>query len=175
MHLKQCEEKTHCTYNMRAIEKVAAKPMDDGLYVAAVRKIINPYIWVHWMRWFGGLKYEIPFLLLMVIVWVKCGFSLALLIVFFLFSSNLKTNLCWFFHPCIRFRTCLKMADSSSATMVGKLFFNIVQSKCFVLKPEKTCTKRSWWGKCEKMVKRKRAHLRDNRKFWGPTKRRRCQ
>ncbi|XP_058466933.1 uncharacterized protein LOC131439657 isoform X2 [Malaya genurostris] len=64
-----------------------------------------------------------------------------------------------------RFRTCLKMADSSDANMVGKLFFNIVQSKCFVLKPESVCTKLSWWGKCEKKVRRKRAHIRDNRKY----------
>lgn len=64
-----------------------------------------------------------------------------------------------------RFRTCLKMADSSDANMVGKLFFNIVQSKCFVLKSEKQCTKTSWWGKCEKTVRRKRAHIRDNRKY----------
>lgn len=64
-----------------------------------------------------------------------------------------------------RFRTCLKMADSSDANMVGKLFFNIVQSKCFVLKPETVCTKTSWWGKCEKKVRRKRAHIRDNRKY----------
>uniref|UniRef100_A0A1Q3FYC2 phospholipase A2 n=2 Tax=Culex tarsalis TaxID=7177 RepID=A0A1Q3FYC2_CULTA len=64
-----------------------------------------------------------------------------------------------------RFRTCLKMADSSDANMVGKLFFNIVQSKCFVLKPETICAKTSWWGKCEKKVRRKRAHIRDNRKY----------
>uniref|UniRef100_A0A182J6W9 phospholipase A2 n=1 Tax=Anopheles atroparvus TaxID=41427 RepID=A0A182J6W9_ANOAO len=64
-----------------------------------------------------------------------------------------------------RFRTCLKMADSSDANLVGKLFFNIVQMKCFVLKPETVCVKQSWWGKCEKKVRRKRAHLRDNRKF----------
>ncbi|KFB52347.1 hypothetical protein ZHAS_00020562 [Anopheles sinensis] len=64
-----------------------------------------------------------------------------------------------------RFRTCLKMADSSDANLVGKLFFNIVQMKCFVLKPETVCVKKSWWGKCEKKIRRKRAHLRDNRKF----------
>ncbi|XP_058065475.1 uncharacterized protein LOC131215112 [Anopheles bellator] len=64
-----------------------------------------------------------------------------------------------------RFRTCLKMADSSDANLVGKLFFNIVQMKCFVLKPESVCVKKSWWGKCEKKIRRKRAHLRDNRKF----------
>lgn len=64
-----------------------------------------------------------------------------------------------------RFRTCLKMSDSSDANMVGKLFFNVVQSKCFVLKPETVCTKTSWWGKCEKKIRRKRAHIRDNRKY----------
>lgn len=64
-----------------------------------------------------------------------------------------------------RFRTCLKMADSADATMVGKLFFNIIQTKCFVLKPEPVCKKYSWWGKCVKNGYRKRAHLRNNRKF----------
>uniref|UniRef100_A0A2M4CVS9 phospholipase A2 n=1 Tax=Anopheles darlingi TaxID=43151 RepID=A0A2M4CVS9_ANODA len=64
-----------------------------------------------------------------------------------------------------RFRTCLKMADSSDANLVGKLFFNIMQMKCFVIKPETRCVKKSWWGKCEKKVRVKRAHLRDNRRF----------
>ncbi|XP_055314669.1 uncharacterized protein LOC129575320 isoform X1 [Sitodiplosis mosellana] len=65
----------------------------------------------------------------------------------------------------MRFRTCLKMADSADATMVGKLFFNIVQTKCFVLKPEKYCKSHSWWGACESEGTRKRAHLRNNKKF----------
>ncbi|CAD7087836.1 unnamed protein product [Hermetia illucens] len=64
-----------------------------------------------------------------------------------------------------RFRTCLKMADSPDANLVGKLFFNIVQTKCFVLKPEKVCKRTSWWGKCEERSLRKRAHIRDNRQF----------
>lgn len=64
-----------------------------------------------------------------------------------------------------RFRTCLKMADSPDANMIGRIFFNVVQTKCFVLKPEKVCKHRSWWGKCEKKILRKRAHIRDNRKF----------
>ncbi|XP_069703766.1 uncharacterized protein [Periplaneta americana] len=61
-----------------------------------------------------------------------------------------------------RFRTCLKMADTGPANIVGKLFFNIVQTKCFVLKPEKLCVKHSWWGKCLKYEYRKQAYLRDN-------------
>ncbi|KAG8326056.1 hypothetical protein J6590_051392 [Homalodisca vitripennis] len=54
------------------------------------------------------------------------------------------------------------MADTGSANLVGKLFFNVVQTKCFVLKPEKICVQRSWWGKCKKMHYRKQAHIRDN-------------
>ncbi|XP_015602237.1 uncharacterized protein LOC107271128 isoform X1 [Cephus cinctus] len=61
-----------------------------------------------------------------------------------------------------RFRTCLKMAGTSSANFIGKLFFNVVQTKCFVLKPHKVCTKQSWRGKCEHHVYRKQAYLRDN-------------
>ncbi|XP_046390078.1 uncharacterized protein LOC124158802 isoform X1 [Ischnura elegans] len=61
-----------------------------------------------------------------------------------------------------RFRTCLKMAGTGTANLVGRLFFNVVQTKCFLLKPEKVCVRRSWWGKCTKKVIRKQAYLRDN-------------
>ncbi|KAG7298595.1 hypothetical protein JYU34_018244 [Plutella xylostella] len=61
-----------------------------------------------------------------------------------------------------RFRACLKLADTSVSNMVGKLFFNVVQTKCFVLKPTKICTKRSWWGKCLQGGYRKQAFLREN-------------
>ncbi|XP_059063017.1 uncharacterized protein LOC131855734 isoform X3 [Achroia grisella] len=61
-----------------------------------------------------------------------------------------------------RFRACLKLADTSVSNMVGKLFFNIVQTKCFVLKPVKICVKRSWWGKCTRKGYTKQAFLRDN-------------
>uniref|UniRef100_A0A1Y1L7M9 phospholipase A2 n=1 Tax=Photinus pyralis TaxID=7054 RepID=A0A1Y1L7M9_PHOPY len=60
------------------------------------------------------------------------------------------------------FRACLKMADTSDANLVGKLFFNIIQTKCFVLKPKKYCAKRSWWGKCTKTKYTKQAIIRDN-------------
>lgn len=79
-----------------------------------------------------------------------------------------------FFWSSNRFRTCLKMADSGDANIVGKLFFNFMQIKCFVLvscrtsgffflslvsyhlshfliltrihqKPEKTCILHSYW------------------------------
>uniref|UniRef100_A0A224XFH7 Phospholipase A2 n=1 Tax=Panstrongylus lignarius TaxID=156445 RepID=A0A224XFH7_9HEMI len=61
-----------------------------------------------------------------------------------------------------RFRNCLKMADTGASNLVGKLFFNVVQTKCFVLKAEKICTKRSWWGKCQKHEYKKLAHIRNN-------------
>ncbi|XP_049883372.1 uncharacterized protein LOC126378908 isoform X1 [Pectinophora gossypiella] len=61
-----------------------------------------------------------------------------------------------------RFRACLKLADTSVSNMVGKLFFNVVQTKCFVLKPMKVCTQRSWWGKCLRRGYTKQALLRDN-------------
>ncbi|XP_001602018.1 uncharacterized protein LOC100117899 isoform X1 [Nasonia vitripennis] len=61
-----------------------------------------------------------------------------------------------------RFRTCLKMTGTSSANLIGKIFFNMVQTKCFALKPSKICVKRSWWGKCEKHEYKKQGYLRDN-------------
>ncbi|XP_039292078.1 uncharacterized protein LOC111056482 isoform X3 [Nilaparvata lugens] len=61
-----------------------------------------------------------------------------------------------------RFRACLKMANTGTANLVGKLFFNVVQTKCFILKPEVVCVQRSWWGKCVKTERRKQAHMRDN-------------
>lgn len=106
---------------------------------------------IDWFYYYNSCNRELRILKLF---FIYCEANRILLIFFLSFLFNLT-----------RFRTCLKMADSSDATMVGKLFFNIVQTKCFVLKPERICKKRSWWGKCEKKVVRKRAHLRDNRKF----------
>ena len=53
------------------------------------------------------------------------------------------------------------MTNTGAANMVGKVFFNVIQTKCFVLKPEKQCRKRSWWGKCLDYGYVKTAHLRD--------------
>lgn len=61
-----------------------------------------------------------------------------------------------------RFRTCLKMAGTASADFIGKIFFDVLQSKCFILKPQKVCVKRSWWGKCQHHEYRKQAYVRDN-------------
>lgn len=60
-----------------------------------------------------------------------------------------------------RFRTCLKKVNNAPSNMVGKLFFNIVQMKCFILKPEQVCIKRSWWGKCLATEEQLTAHIRE--------------
>ncbi|XP_030755324.1 phospholipase A2 isozymes PA3A/PA3B/PA5-like [Sitophilus oryzae] len=64
-----------------------------------------------------------------------------------------------------RFRACLKMVGTSDANLVGKLFFNVVQTKCFVLKPKKKCVRTSWWGSCEKHKMIKQAILKNNRPY----------
>ncbi|XP_076226279.1 uncharacterized protein LOC116427502 isoform X2 [Nomia melanderi] len=61
-----------------------------------------------------------------------------------------------------RFRTCLRMAGTSSANFVGKIFFDVLRTKCFTLKPQKVCAKWSWMGKCQRHEYRKQAHIRDN-------------
>lgn len=45
--------------------------------------------------------------------------------------------------------------------MVGTVFFDVVKTRCFVFKMEKTCKKWSWWGRCEKYGMEKVASLRD--------------
>ncbi|EEC11988.1 hypothetical protein IscW_ISCW020187 [Ixodes scapularis] len=47
-----------------------------------------------------------------------------------------------------QFRSCLKMGNNAASHMVGKLYFNIVQTKCFTFKKQDVCHRRSWWGKC---------------------------
>ncbi|XP_035228922.1 uncharacterized protein LOC118201019 [Stegodyphus dumicola] len=64
-----------------------------------------------------------------------------------------------------RFRACLKLSSTAAGNMVGKLFFNVVQTKCFLFKYVKKCAKRSWWGKCLKYEKEKAAVLRDALKY----------
>jgi len=49
-----------------------------------------------------------------------------------------------------RFRSCLKMVGAKNANTVGKLFFNLMRTPCFILDQEKICTEYTWWGKCIK-------------------------
>ncbi|KAK2171443.1 hypothetical protein NP493_1065g01010 [Ridgeia piscesae] len=60
-----------------------------------------------------------------------------------------------------RLRTCLDSVKSDViAPIVRSLYFSIAGNDCFVLKPEKVCVKRSWWGKCQKYMKTYRAVYR---------------
>lgn len=64
-----------------------------------------------------------------------------------------------------RFRTCLKMANDEDAKTIGKLFFNMVTSQCFILKTERICQQRSDDDSCEREIVRQKAYLRNNKKF----------
>jgi len=59
-----------------------------------------------------------------------------------------------------RFRSCLKMVNSARADMVGRFFFNIIRIPCFVFSKTEKCTQYTWWGKCIKKEKKRRAVLR---------------
>jgi len=59
------------------------------------------------------------------------------------------------------FRTCLKMVSTREADIVGELFFNYLEMKCFVFKRETVCAERTWWGKCKRETTRSVADLRD--------------
>jgi secretory phospholipase A2 len=47
-----------------------------------------------------------------------------------------------------RFRSCLKMAHTQAADIVGNLFFNVGSTPCFVFKIESVCKSWNWWGQC---------------------------
>ncbi|WAR01508.1 PA2G3-like protein [Mya arenaria] len=49
-----------------------------------------------------------------------------------------------------RFRGCLRSSVSTMASIIGKIYFNILGSKCFRLMEAKVCMERSWWGRCQR-------------------------
>jgi len=59
-----------------------------------------------------------------------------------------------------QFLDCLQTANTSTSAMVGKVYFNVVNTECFDLKLQKTCSKRSWWGGCEKYTTKWGATIR---------------
>lgn len=77
----------------------------------------------------------------------------------------LNCNNHWHIFFNFSFRACLKTVGTSDANLVGKLFFNIVQTQCFLLKPKKKCIRTSWWGNCLKYKMVKQAYIKDNRPF----------
>jgi len=64
-----------------------------------------------------------------------------------------------------RFRSCLKMAKTSSAHTVGNLFFNVFSTPCYVITEKEVCTQHTWWGKCKKLEVVKKATWRKPNKF----------
>jgi len=48
--------------------------------------------------------------------------------------------------------------------MVGRLFFNVIGTKCFILRDrrENVCVERAWWGRCirQETVNNQYAELR---------------
>merc|ERR1711936_309442 len=60
-----------------------------------------------------------------------------------------------------RFRSCLKMARTQAADIVGNLFFNVADIPCFVFSRNKVCTTRNWWGRCTTQHERHTAVWRE--------------
>lgn len=59
------------------------------------------------------------------------------------------------------FRRCLLMAGDENSHMVGRLFFNMIQMKCFTLQADDVCAERAWWGKCTRTRRELTAYIRD--------------
>ncbi|XP_046346212.1 uncharacterized protein LOC124126741 [Haliotis rufescens] len=64
-----------------------------------------------------------------------------------------------------RFRRCLKRSKSSTAKLVGQLFFNILNPQCFKFTKKRACLTRTWLGTCHKYGKGKSALPRDSMGF----------
>ncbi|XP_075069117.1 group 3 secretory phospholipase A2 [Mixophyes fleayi] len=48
-----------------------------------------------------------------------------------------------------RFRLCLHAVNDTVSTIVGIMFFNILEMPCFTLREEEQCVKWHWWGGCK--------------------------
>ena len=48
------------------------------------------------------------------------------------------------------FRHCLRIEGSQRSRLVGEFYFNTLKAPCFILTKEKSCSKRTWWGRCTK-------------------------
>lgn len=45
--------------------------------------------------------------------------------------------------------------------MVGNVYFDVMETPCFVFEPVKVCTQRSWWGRCEEYGRQARATMHE--------------
>ncbi|XP_060079253.1 uncharacterized protein LOC132558675 [Ylistrum balloti] len=64
-----------------------------------------------------------------------------------------------------RFRGCLKQSVSPMASLIGRIYFNIMGSKCFTVKMEDVCVRRSWWGRCEKYEQKKSVQIEEQEPY----------
>ncbi|XP_072005137.1 group 3 secretory phospholipase A2 [Engystomops pustulosus] len=48
-----------------------------------------------------------------------------------------------------RFRKCLHTLNDTVSTLVGIMFFNILEMPCFSLREEEQCVEWTWWGNCK--------------------------
>ncbi|XP_068096850.1 group 3 secretory phospholipase A2 [Hyperolius riggenbachi] len=50
----------------------------------------------------------------------------------------------------LRFRQCLQSQNDTISTLVGMMFFNILEMPCFTLREEEQCVDWHWWGGCKR-------------------------
>ncbi|XP_063797652.1 group 3 secretory phospholipase A2 [Pseudophryne corroboree] len=49
-----------------------------------------------------------------------------------------------------RFRLCLQAINDAISTLVGIMFFNVLEMPCFSLREEEQCVEWHWWGGCKR-------------------------
>ncbi|XP_076107429.1 uncharacterized protein LOC143075750 [Mytilus galloprovincialis] len=64
-----------------------------------------------------------------------------------------------------KFRSCLKQSYSPMASFIGRIYFNIMGSKCFTLKKDVVCAERSWWGYCLRYDEEPVAQIKSQESF----------
>jgi len=65
------------------------------------------------------------------------------------------------------FRSCLKMAKTTSANTVGNMFFNFLSTPCYVVTEKEVCGQYTWWGKCKDVQVIKKAMWRKPAKYYN--------
>lgn len=64
-----------------------------------------------------------------------------------------------------RFRGCLKQSVSPMASLIGRIYFNIMGSKCFTVINKDVCVRRSWWGRCEEYEQQESVQIEDQEPY----------
>ncbi|XP_073487149.1 group 3 secretory phospholipase A2 [Aquarana catesbeiana] len=58
-----------------------------------------------------------------------------------------------------RFRQCLHAVNDTMSTLVGIMFFNILEMPCFTLRETEQCVEWHWWGGCKRNGSSSKAEL----------------